>query len=102
MTREQKIKSLNAIREGQLTPEDIKEAKCFVFRQKDRGEGEGWTSDFSQFIYGETASDVVEFTDEEMKDFINNIDLINHRRKAVGLPPDTVIRVCYENRFKSI
>lgn len=85
MTRDQKIKALKAIKEGQLSPEDLKPAQVFVFTQKERGTGEGWTSEIG------------EFTDLQLDEFIKEREEINHRRNHVGLGPDMVIRVVYES-----
>ena len=86
MTRDQKIKALKAIKEGQLSPQDLKPAQVFVFTQKERGDGQGWTSAIG------------EFTDLQLYEFIKEREEINHRRKYVGLPSDTIIKVVYENK----
>lgn len=85
MTRDQKIKALKAIKEGQLSPQDLKPAQVFVFTQKERGDGQGWTSEIG------------EFTDLQLHEFIKQREEINHRRNHVGLGPDMVIRVVYES-----
>jgi hypothetical protein len=81
MTREEKIKVLQAIQEGKLLPEDIKEPEVYVFSQKEDGEFEGWTSKFG------------EFTDNQLEDFSKERDAINHRRLAVGLSPDMIVKI---------
>ena len=81
MTREQKVKLLQAIQEGRLLPEDITEPEIYVFSQKDYGSSEGWTSDFG------------EFTDEQFEDFSKERDAINERRLAVGLSPDMIVKI---------
>jgi len=86
MTREQKVKLLQAIQEGKLLPEDIKEPEVYVFSQKEDGEFEGWTSKFG------------EFTDNQLEDFSKERDAINHRRLAVGLSPDIIVRIIREKR----
>ena len=89
MTREQKVKSLQAIQEGRLLPDDIKPAQVFVFKQKQSGTAEGWTSN------------VGDFTEEQLNEFTKEREAMNHRREAVGLPADTLIRVIYESNFKN-
>jgi hypothetical protein len=81
MKREEKIKLLQAIQEGRLSPEDIKPSKIYMFSQKDRGNSEGWISDFG------------EFTDEQLEDFSREVNAVNLRRLAVGLSPDMIIKI---------
>ena len=87
MTREEKIKVLQAIQEGRLSPEEIKPSKIYLFSQKGEGNSEGWTSDFG------------EFTDEQFEDFSKEIDATNLRRLAVGLPPDIIIKIIYQRKI---
>ena len=87
MTREEKIKVLQAIQEGRLSPEEIKPSNIYLFSQKDEGNSEGWTSDFG------------EFTGEQFEDFSRKIDTINLRRLAVGLPPDIIIKIIYQRKI---
>ena len=81
MKREEKIKVLKAIQEGRLSPEDIKPAEVYVFSQREDGESEGWTSKFG------------EFTEKQFEDFCKEKDELNHRRLAVGLSPDMIVRI---------
>ncbi len=83
MTREEKIKVLQAIQEGKLLPEDIEPVQVFVFSEIIGSDPIMYKSDFGN-------------VDAEQKEsIIQDIELKNKRRTNCGLPTDTVIELNY-------
>lgn len=85
MTKEQKIQSLKAIKEGRLLPSDLAPAKIYLFREISGSEPKMYKSEFGN----------VDF--ETMESIIQDIESKNERRLNCGLPTDTIISLNYSD-----
>ena len=83
MTKEQKVKSLNAIRDGRLLPSDLEPAKVFVFREITGSEPKLYESEFGKIDF------------QQMESIIQDIESKNERRANCGIPTDQIIVVNY-------
>ena len=83
MTKEQKIQSLKAIREGRLFPSDLETAKVFVFWEVTGSEPKLYESEFGKIDF------------QKMESIIQDIESKNERRANCGLPTDQIIVVNY-------
>ena len=83
MTKEQKIQSLKAIKEGRLLPSDLEPAKVFVFREISGSEPKMYESEFGRIDF------------QQKESIIQDIESKNERRANCGIPTDQIIVVNY-------
>ena len=90
MERKQKIKMLQALKEGKLQLEDLRTPVIYVFWQKNEGESEHFEMEGNHY------------TPSEMQNFIKANELSSLRRMACGLEEDTIIVVRYGDEEKHL
>jgi len=83
MTREQKVKSLQAIQERRLLPDDLGKAKIYLFKEVRETDPKLYDSDFGMIDF------------QKMETIIHDIELKNTRRALCGLPTDQIIVLNY-------
>lgn len=86
LTREQKIKALQAIKEGRLNPQELQAAKYYQFFQKDYNDFDIYTKDGQ------------DYTEQQYQEFSDSLDEINRQRRSCGLPEHFLLRVTYGDK----
>ena len=89
MNRKQKIKVLQAIKDGRLRPEDLRPANKFIFWQQDYGYSENFS--MNQKTY----------TPDEVDTFVAENEESNKRRISCGMEEDVIIIFKYEDQEKT-
>jgi hypothetical protein len=85
MKREEKIKLLQAVKDGLLMPEDIRPARIIVIKQMRTG---GWQT---QNLNGEA----INYTEIEMESFKKDFETSSQRRVNYRLDQDIIIKISY-------
>lgn len=83
MNRTEKVKVLQAIRDGRLSSKELRPKQVYVFSQKR----------YSQSL--DFDLDGVTYTPDEHQSFVDAIEAANIRREAVGLEADAIITIVY-------
>lgn len=83
MNRNEKIKAIQAIQSGKLSPVDIRERRIYLFKQRLDKPG-----------YYEKEGEL--FSEEQVKEFSMQADAVNIGREAAGMEPDIIIYIDYE------
>lgn len=86
--RKEKIKLINAVRDGLLMPGDLRPAKIHTFFEKKTENGTLWEESFRDEI-----KQIL--NDSELQEFLNKLTESNDRRLKFGLEIDRIIRVVY-------
>jgi len=86
MDRKQKIKVLQAIKDGRLRPEDLRPANKFIFWQQDYGYSENFS--MNQKTY----------TPDEVNTFVADHEESNKRRISCGMEEDKIFIFSYEDQ----
>jgi hypothetical protein len=89
MNRKQKIKVLQAIKDGRLRPEDLRPANKFIFWQQHYGYSENFS--MNQKTY----------TPDEVDTFVAENEESNKRRISCGMEEDVIIIFKYEDQEKT-
>jgi hypothetical protein len=93
MNRKEKIKLLEAVRDGLLMPEDIRPAKILVAFQRDFADGWEMKNEAGEEQY---------FTVTEFETIKQEIFAASERRQRCGMETDKIICVVNETHVKKI